>query len=107
MPDHPNSLIAKDYATFLELVSWSTIVFLLMDTREARWLPSLVCASENRLLINAAIGFDSYVVIRHGVRGQTPRLGCYFCSDIASPQNVTHSLCPLKKHFSDLSLEHR
>jgi ubiquitin-like modifier-activating enzyme ATG7 len=88
MPDHPNSFNADDYATFMDLIAWSDVVFLLMDTREARWLPSLVCAAQDKLVINAAVGFDSYVVMRHGVTRQVPRLGCYFCSDIVSPQNV-------------------
>lgn len=88
MPDHPNSFNPDDYTTFLELIAWSNVVFLLMDTREARWLPSLVCAAQNKLVINAAVGFDSYVVMRHGLPSQSPRLGCYFCSDIVSPQNV-------------------
>lgn len=89
MPDHPNSFDSEHYNTFLDLISWADVVFLLMDTREARWLPSLVCAAQNKLVINAAVGFDSYVVMRHGVSNQEPRLGCYFCSDIVSPQNVS------------------
>ena len=88
MPDHPASFNANDYAILQEIIEWSDVVFLLMDTREARWLPTLLCTVKEKLVINAAVGFDSYVVMRHGLPSQSPRLGCYFCSDIVSPANV-------------------
>lgn len=88
MPDHPGSFIDEEYNQFLDLVQWADVVFLLVDTREARWYPTLVCMAMEKLVINAAVGFESFVVMRHGLPKQEKRLGCYFCSDIVSPQNV-------------------
>ena len=87
-----------------ELVNSHDVVFLLLDSREARWLPTLLCAATNKIAINAALGFDSYTVQRHGTRDtlsdsvspnltvQNPAghdLGCYFCNDVTQPGNVS------------------
>jgi ubiquitin-like modifier-activating enzyme ATG7 len=62
-----------------------------------------------QLVINAALGFDSYLVMRHGVRPspskpsppidgpkcagsglpQIRQLGCYFCNDVVAPSDVS------------------
>ncbi|KAF8328206.1 uncharacterized protein EI90DRAFT_1613500 [Cantharellus anzutake] len=96
MPGHPvpsstSSLVEQckaDVARLEKLVDEHDVIFLLMDSRESRWLPTLVGKSKNKIVINAALGFDSFVVMRHGARelgGNSPKLGCYFCNDIVAP----------------------
>ena len=60
------SRISAVVAELDALVRASDVVMLLTDTREARWLPALLCAAHAKICITAALGFDSYVVIRHG-----------------------------------------
>ena len=41
--------------------------------------------------MNAALGFDTFLVMRHGARAATSsgnRLGCYYCNDIVAPADV-------------------
>ena len=106
MPGHPvpPALIDStraDVATLEKLIDEHDVVYLLMDSRESRWLPTLFGAAKGKvrhrqppaskltvqLVMNAALGFDTYLVMRHGVpaSAEAGRLGCYFCADIVAP----------------------
>ena len=61
--------VAADVERLQQLIAEHDVVFLLMDTRESRWLPTLLAAAAGRLAINAALGFDSFLVMRHGLPG--------------------------------------
>ncbi|XP_023947303.2 ubiquitin-like modifier-activating enzyme ATG7 [Bicyclus anynana] len=109
MPGHPVGEILKDETisnihTLIEAIRDCDVIFLLLDSREARWLPTLIAADLGKIVINAALGFDSYLVMRHGIAtldskdtaegtsvhsAYVPgdRLGCYFCNDVTAPGN--------------------
>ncbi|KAI9736810.1 MAG: Autophagy protein 7 [Claussenomyces sp. TS43310] len=77
-----------DFELLEALIKTHDAIFLLMDTRESRWLPTLIGKAEGKVVMNAALGFDTYVVMRHGVAptdGGEAVLGCYFCNDVVAP----------------------
>ncbi|KAI1710532.1 thiF family domain-containing protein [Ditylenchus destructor] len=122
MPGHPYSDNEKESVKKVceeldDLIRSHDAIFLVMDSRESRWLPTLIASVHNKLALTVALGFDSYVVIRHGAShdNETPndpetstqtieqkpehqpinvssevsgsQLGCYFCSDVTAPGN--------------------
>lgn len=82
-----------------ELVKAHDAIFVLTDSRESRWLPTVLAAAERRPCYNAALGFDTFLAMRHGVQpiddgtstrsGIGEKLGCYFCNDVVAPGNVS------------------
>uniref|UniRef100_S4NNC8 Autophagy-specific gene 7 protein n=1 Tax=Pararge aegeria TaxID=116150 RepID=S4NNC8_9NEOP len=105
MPGHPvgESLKAEtilNIERLTEEIRAHDVIFLLLDTREARWLPTLIAADLGKIVINSALGFDSYLVMRHGIWSPNPesttihstyvpgdQVGCYFCNDVTAPGN--------------------
>ncbi|KAI9143283.1 hypothetical protein BKA69DRAFT_1026812 [Paraphysoderma sedebokerense] len=91
MPGHPVTDLAQaksDVKKLTNLISSHDAVFLLMDSRESRWLPTVLGVAMNKIVINSALGFDTYVVMRHGLPSSNlpgPRLGCYYCNDVVAP----------------------
>ncbi|KAJ2822016.1 Autophagy protein 7, partial [Coemansia furcata] len=92
MPAHAvsPSEIAATRAAAAELdalVAVHDVVFLLTDSRESRWLPAMLGALHRKVVVCVALGFDSYVAMRHGVKGDSEpmHLGCYFCNDVVAP----------------------
>ncbi|BGP02783.1 Ubiquitin-like modifier-activating enzyme ATG7 [Rhodotorula toruloides] len=108
MPGHPipptaQDAIRQDLETLERLVDEHDVVYLLMDSRESRWLPTLIGAAKGKLVMNVALGFDTFLVMRHGLpteesAASTPaeivpgppyrgQLGCYYCNDVVAPMD--------------------
>ncbi|EDV24953.1 uncharacterized protein TRIADDRAFT_56400 [Trichoplax adhaerens] len=117
MPGHSvspqDNNVKQDIEKLEQLISCHDAIFLLMDTRESRWLPTVIAKAKNKVIvINAALGFDTFLVMRHGAnKGDHSRqqfavddsqfedssaiipgadLGCYFCNDVVAPGNSTY-----------------
>lgn len=65
--------VRKDVQKLEELIQNHDATFLLMDTRESRWLPTVIGISQQKLIINAAIGFDTFLLQRYGIRNYSTR----------------------------------
>jgi ubiquitin-like modifier-activating enzyme ATG7 len=100
MPGHPerdHDALKESVSKIDALVKECDAVFLLTDTRESRWLPTVAATAHDKMLINAALGLDSWLVMRHGggfaASSDNPpnRLGCYFCNDVVAPENSTRN----------------
>lgn len=49
MPTNEISRVLEDCERLRDLIASHDVTFLLTDTRESRWLPALLCASENKV----------------------------------------------------------
>jgi len=89
-PKRKRVAVRRDTTKLQELIDESDVVFLLTDTRESRWLPTVMARASGKVMINAALGLDSWLVMRHG-GNKGDRLGCYFCNDVVAPENSTNN----------------
>lgn len=85
--DATEEAVKENFSKLELLIEQHDVVFLLMDSRESRWLPTVMGCSQNKIVINAALGFDGYLVMRHSPFDMENRLGCYFCNDVVAPQD--------------------
>ena len=95
MAGHPimdESKVKADFDVLKKLIDEHDVIFLLMDTRESRWLPTVMGKATGKIVMNSALGFDTFVVMRHGQKNADQpdkELGCYFCNDVVAPADVS------------------
>ena len=53
VPDGEMATVVEDCRRLQSLVNSHDVVFLLTDTRESRWLPSLLCASVDKVSLKS------------------------------------------------------
>ena len=89
LPGHPSDLETLDnsFSQLDNLISSHDVVFMLTDSRESRWLPSLMVEASADFArkpfgVSVALGFDSYLV-------KTQAGACYFCNDVNAPSDST------------------
>lgn len=95
-----------DFTKLKELIDSHDAIFLLMDSRESRWLPTVMGRAAGKMVMNAALGFDTYVVMRHGAPPKDDgekTLGCYFCNDVVVAMDVSLASIQSDEFFVDAS----
>ncbi len=86
--------VLKDCNELEELIKEHDAIFLLTDSRESRWLPTVMSVVHDKICLTVALGFETFLAMRHGLSGSKhnnevngERLGCYFCNDVVAPRN--------------------
>mmetsp|Transcript_44423 Transcript_44423/g.96567 ORF Transcript_44423/g.96567 Transcript_44423/m.96567 type:complete len:673 (+) Transcript_44423:99-2117(+) len=101
MPGHPKQStdLSRAIKELQDLVATHDVVCMLTDSRESRWLPSLLVAAAQKseqaartsppLGLTIALGFDTFLVSRQSYRDAPA--ACYFCNDVTAPtDSLTH-----------------
>ncbi|CAD7924287.1 unnamed protein product [Amoebophrya sp. A120] len=85
MPGHSHSYSEENIEKLQKLIDSHDVICMLTDSRESRWLPSLLVAASKRpvLGLTVALGFDSFLVMTQSC-GAAKR-ACYFCNDVSAP----------------------
>lgn len=117
MPGHPHQsaeVLQKTICKLRDLIESHDVICMLTDSRESRWLPSLLIAAAQRsaldfqpplrdsssaeaaaqeaptkkcppLGLTVALGFDSFLVQRQTYLDAPA--ACYFCNDLTAPKD--------------------
>jgi len=91
MPGHQAGLakLEENLARLTELINSHDVVCMLTDSRESRYLPSLIIGASQKemekppLGMTVALGYDSFVVMTQSYKNEPS--ACYFCNDVTAP----------------------
>ena len=95
LPGHPADIaqVEEAHAQLSDLVDNHDVVMMLTDSRESRWLPTLLVAARQAtkpnppLGLSVALGFDSYLIKAQSY--MDTEASCYFCNDVNAPTDMT------------------
>lgn len=59
--------VLKNQEKLEELIKEHDAVFLLTDSRESRWLPTVIAMVHNKICLTMALGFETFLAMRHGL----------------------------------------
>ncbi|KAH6925929.1 hypothetical protein HPB50_012212 [Hyalomma asiaticum] len=82
VPARSEDYVRADVQRLEALIAEHDAIFLLLDTREARWLPTMIAAAQQQGRHKRGTG------LRHAGDG-AEKLGCYFCNDVVGPADST------------------
>ena len=84
LPVPTNNGSLENYMYLRNAISEHDVIVLVTDTRESRYVPTLIGRLLGKTIVTAAIGIDTFTVIR-----TTGDEACYFCQDITGPHDTT------------------
>jgi len=57
----------KDVDALENLIKEHDAIFLLTDSRESRWLPTVMSLVHDKICLTVALGFETFLAMRHGL----------------------------------------
>lgn len=59
--------LMKNLNELEDLIKEHDAIFLLTDSRESRWLPTVMSLVHEKICLTVALGFETFLAMRHGL----------------------------------------